>query len=284
MDQGLVYIITIAINRPMFEIFTYPFMVRAFLAGGAVAAVLGWLGTFVVTKKISFIGDGLAHASLAGIALALLLGWAPLPTAIVLSIIIAALIYFLEKKVGLSGDTAIAIMFTTGLALGVIILHYYQGYQPELISYLFGNILAISRADLQVILLASTIMLAILAIFNRHILFATLDSIGARLAGHKPWIYDLLLYIMTAVAIILSIKLVGIVLVSALLVTPSVIARLFARSFREFVFLAVVIALLVVFIGLIASFYLDWPSGATIILTGSLGFLLASLARWFLKP
>ncbi len=267
----------------MLEIFSYPFMIRAFLAGAAVAAVLGWLGTFVVTKKISFIGDGLAHASLAGIALALLLGWAPLPTAIILSVLIAAIIYFLEKKVGLSGDTAIAIMFTTGLALGVIILHYYQGYQPELISYLFGNILAIGSADLRVILLASALMLAILAFFNRHILFATLDPIGARLAGHKPWIYDLLLYMMSAVAIILSIKLVGIVLVSALLVTPSVIARLFARSFKEFVVLAVIIALIVVLVGLIASFYLDWPSGATIILTGSLAFLIASLVRWFLK-
>jgi len=258
-------------------------MLRAFLAGGAVAVVLGWLGTFVVTKKISFIGDGLAHASLAGIALAILAGFAPLPTALVVAVVIAVIIYFLEKKANISGDMAIAIMFTTSLALGVILLHYYQGYQPELISYLFGNILSISAYDLKFILGASLIIISALILFYRQILFATLDPIGAHLSGLKPWFYDLLLYIMTAVAIILSIKLVGIILVSALLVTPSAISRLFAKSYKHFTVWAIFLAVLIVFIGLIASYYLDWPSGATIILIGTSFFILTSAYKNLIK-
>mgnify|MGYP002682706356 FL=1 len=157
----------------MFEFLDYPFMLRAFFAGTAVAIILGWLGTFVVTRKISFIGDGLAHASLAGIALAILAGFAPLPTALIIAVLIAIIIYFLEKKANISGDMAIAIMFTTGLAIGIILLHYYQGYQPELISYLFGNILSISVYDLKFILAASLIIIITLSLFYRQILFVT---------------------------------------------------------------------------------------------------------------
>lgn len=265
----------------MFDFLQYPFMLRAFLAGSAVALVLGWLGTFVVIKKMSFIGDGLAHASLAGIALALLVGWAPLPVAIILAVIVAIIIYFLEKKTGLSGDMAIAIMFTTGMAVGIILLHYYQGYQPELISYLFGNILAINYQDLYVILTGSAVILLLLSIFYRRLLFATVDPVGAYLAGLKPWIYDLLLYIMTAVAIILSLKLVGIILVSALLVTPSAISRFYTTSFKSFSIYTAIISWLIVFIGLTASYHLDWPSGATIILTGSTLFFLSALINSF---
>ncbi|MFH2018879.1 MAG: metal ABC transporter permease, partial [bacterium] len=117
----------------MLEILQYPFMVRALVSGIFVAVLLGWLGTFVVTRKMSLIGDGIAHASLAGIAMALLLGWAPIPVAVILSIFIASFIYLLEKKTKISSDMAIAVMFTTGMAIGIILLHFYQGYQPELV-------------------------------------------------------------------------------------------------------------------------------------------------------
>ncbi|HZJ42092.1 MAG TPA: metal ABC transporter permease [Patescibacteria group bacterium] len=263
----------------MFDFFQYSFMVRALVAGSAVALVLGWLGTFIVTRKMSFIGDGLAHASLAGIALAILVGWAPLPTAVLVSVLLAVVIYYLEKKTNVSSDMAIAIIFTSGMALGLIMLHYYQGYQPELMSYLFGNILAISQFDFYFISIASAIILALLVIFHRLFLFATFDPIGAQMAGKKPGLYDLLLYIMTAVAIILSIKLVGIILVSALLVVPSAISRLFANSFTQFIVLAVISAIVIMSLGLFASYHLDWPSGATIILTGTLLFVLAGVFK-----
>lgn len=258
-------------------------MIRALLAGTFVSVLLGWLGTFVVTRKMSFIGDGVAHASLAGIALAVLLGWAPIPTAVVLAVVIAIIIYFLEKKTNISSDMAIAIMFTTGIAIGIILLHFYQGYQPELISYLFGNILTVNTLDLWSILIIGIFILFILSFFYRKMLFVTFDPSGAYLSGLNPWIYDLLLYISTAIAIVLSIKLVGIIMVSALLVTPSAIAKMFARNFKIFTFLTILFSISIVIVGLIASYYLDLPSGAMIILTGTSLFVVGYLGKMFVK-
>jgi len=262
------------------EFLQYPFMIRALVAGGFISILLGWLGTFIIIRKMSFIGDGIAHASLAGIAIALLLGWATIPTAILWSILIASFIYFLEKKTKISGDMAIAIMFTTGMAIGVILLHFYQGYQPELISYLFGNILTINSFDLFSIIIAAIIILSCLLIFYRRLLFTTLDPTGAYLSGLNPWVYDLVLYIITAVTIILSIKLVGIILVSALLVTPSALGKIFASSFKNFTFITIIFSLIIVISGLIISYYLDLPSGATIILTGTTLFGLSYLGKY----
>src|SRR3989339_495761 len=233
----------------MLEFLQYPFMIRALVSGIFVSILLGWLGTFVVTRKMSFIGDGIAHASLSGIALAILLGWAPIPTAVILASIIAVIIYFLEKKTNISSDMAIAIMLTTGMAIGIILLSFYQGYQPELMSYLFG----------------------------------TFDPVGSYLSGINNWIFDLLLYVSTAIVIILSIKLVGVILVSSLLVTPSAIAKMFVRSFKSFTWLTVLFSVLIISCGLILSYYLDLPSGATIILTGTALFILAYLFSLMLR-
>jgi zinc transport system permease protein len=260
------------------EIFQYPFMIRALISGVFIAVILGSLGVFVVIRKMSFIGDGIAHASLAGIALALLLGWAPIPVAVFFSAIIAALIYFFEKKTEISADMAIAIMFTTGMAVGIILLNFYQGYQPELISYLFGNILTINSYDLINIAVMGSLVLFSLLVFYRRILLSTFDPAGAYLSGLRPWVYDLLLYVATAISIVLSIKLAGIILVSALLVTPSAISGFFSSSFKSFLFLSMMISAAIVMIGLVLSYYLDLPSGAVIILTGTTMFLLSGIA------
>lgn len=258
-------------------------MVRALISGSFMAILLGWLGTFVVTRKMSLIGDGVAHASLAGIALALLLGWAPIPVAVVFAVIIAILIYLIEKKTNISSDMAIALMFTTGMAVGIILLHFYQGYQPELVSYLFGNILTINISDFYNILAFGSLILIFLIVFYRQILFSTFDPIGAYLSGLRVWFYDLLLYISVAVAIVLSIKLIGIILVSALLVTPSAIAKLFSKSFKSFVVYTVISSVLVVVSGLLASYFLDLPSGAVIVLVGTLIFTITFVLKKLIK-
>lgn len=263
----------------MLEIFEYQFMVRAMVAGVFVAALLGFLGSFVVVRRMSFMGEGIAHSSLAGIALALLLGWAPMPTAILFAVLVAVGIYFLEQKVNVSSDMAIGVVFTTGMALGVVLIGFYDGYQPELLSYLFGNILTINDSDLWTIIFSSLIIFSLLLVFYRKLVFTTFDRDGAYLSGISPWKFDLLLYIFTAVVIVLSIKLVGIILVSSLLIVPSAFSLLFARSFKSFCFFAVIVAIVTVFLGLVASYYFDLPSGATIVLTGSCFFVLGYLMK-----
>jgi len=258
-------------------------MLRALLAGAFISILLGWIGTFMVTRKMSFMGDGIAHASLAGVALAVLVGWAPIPTAIVLSIFIAIGIYLLENKTNITSDMAIGIMFTTGMAIGIILLNFYPGYQPELVSYLFGNILAINSHDLQLTFIIGTIVLAIMSLYYHKLVFTTFDREGSYLAGLNPWRYDLFLYIISAITIVLSIKLVGIILVSALIIIPSAISRIFASSFKYFTIFAVCSAVVITISGLIISYYLDLPSGATIIITGTTIFLLSSALKLLIR-
>ncbi|MBD3329981.1 iron chelate uptake ABC transporter family permease subunit [Candidatus Peregrinibacteria bacterium] len=263
----------------MFDIFFLPFMQRALIAGLMVAILLGSLGVFVNIRNLSFLGDGIAHASLAGIALALLVGWMPTPTALILALFLAVAIFALERYSRISGDTAIGILFTTGMAIGIILLHYTPGFQPELISFLFGNILAIQSQDLWLTLFVGTIILVVAMVISKKLAFISLDEEGAYLSGLNPKRYILILYILTSLAIVLSIKLVGIVLVSALLITPSAISRILAKSFSSFQVQSVVWACLIVVLGLFGSVLFDLPSGATIIIVGTTLFLLSLLGQ-----
>ncbi|USN53348.1 MAG: metal ABC transporter permease [Candidatus Nomurabacteria bacterium] len=261
----------------MFEIFTFPFMQRALVVGVTSAALLGWMGVYVISRHLSFIGDGIAHASLAAIAVAVLLGWAPLPVALVFSIVLAVILFLMEKKTNISRDTAIGILFVVGMALGIILLQFHQGYVPELISFLFGNILAIRTIDLSIVLILGACIGALLFVYRKQLTFITVDAEGAQLAGVNRNFFELLLYILTALTVVLSIKVVGIVLVSALLVIPSAISKSFAKSFIAFQWISIVASVLIVVVGLILSYVLDLPSGATIVLVGALSFFVVRL-------
>ncbi|MBT3816959.1 MAG: metal ABC transporter permease [Candidatus Magasanikbacteria bacterium] len=267
----------------MLDLFQYTFMQRAIIAGICSGISLGWLGVFLTTRKMSFLGDGLAHASLAGVAIAILLGWAPIPLAILFAVFIAIIIYIVEKKTTVSADMAIGMLFTASMAVGIILLQYYEGYQPELMSYLFGNILTITQTDLITIIFSTVIIIFLLLIHHRKLVFTTFDPDGAYLSGIDTWKYDILLYIISAVTIVLSIKLVGLILVSALIITPSAIGKLFAKSFTSFLVISTVFAINIVFWGIILSYILDWPSGATIILFGFTLFLLGSIIKKTIK-
>ena len=132
----------------MLEILQYPFMQRALIAGVVLALLLAVLGIFVILRKMSFWGDGIAHASLAGIAIGLFAGYNPLITAIIFAVIFALLVYFLERKTSLSSDVIIGILFTASMALGIVLINLKNTYQPDLLSFLFGNILAIKTGEL----------------------------------------------------------------------------------------------------------------------------------------
>lgn len=251
-------------------------MQRALVAGMISALLLGWVGVYVVSRKMSFLGDGIAHASLAGVAIALLAGLSPLPVALAVGVLIALIIFVIEKKTNVSRDAAIGVLFTSGMALGVVLLHFFEGYQPELISFLFGSILSVQTIDLIVMAVVGAILLLLLIIFRRQLTFMTIDPEGGYLHGLSSWGYDLMLYIMTALSIILSIKLLGIILVSALLIIPSSISKLISRSFGAFLRNAVLLSVAIVLAGLFFSYLLDLPSGATIVLTGAALFVLFS--------
>jgi len=262
----------------MAEMLQLPFMQRAILAGLVLGVLLSYLGIFVTLRKMAFFSDGIAHAALAGAAIGLLTRFSPLLSALAFSMLLAALVYWLEKKSSLSSDSIIGILFTSGMALGVLLISLRPGYQPELISYLFGNILAIRRQDLALIIVLTVVILAFIFSHKRKLTLLALDREMACMAGVNPDLYELLLYIMLACALVLGIRVLGVILVSAILIIPVSTARLLSRSFRALTWWTVLVAEFTILAGLLLSYFLDLPTGAVIVLSGSALFSLAFLA------
>ncbi len=264
----------------LLEIFQFPFMQRALIAGLFLGALLAVLGIYVSIKRMAFFGDGLAHASLAGIAFGLLLGWQPLWLAVLWAVGIALLMYLFEQRTGLSSDALIGIFFTASLALGMIVINTMPGYQPDLLSYLFGNILAVTLSESLVITGVAAGLLIVLGLWGRKLGLLTLDRQQAQLQGIKTTGLTIFLYLALAIAVVLGVKLVGVILVSSLLIVPAAAAKLISRSFKGMKRVAVILALAVVLVGLLLSYALDWPSGAMIVLVGFAAFL----ACWLVSP
>jgi len=262
----------------MVELLQLPFMQRALIAGLVLGVLLAYLGIFVTLRKMAFFSDGVAHAALAGAAIGLLTRFSPLVSALIFSILLACLIYWLEKKSSLSSDAIIGILFTSGMALGIVLISLRKGYQPELICYLFGNILAIRRQDLFLIVVLSILIMTFIVSHKRKLTLLALDREMAYMAGINPDFYQLLLYVMLACALVLGIRVLGIILVSAILIIPVSTARLFSRSFKALTLWTAVVAESVMIGGLLLSYYLNLPSGAVIVLTGSTVFSLTFIA------
>lgn len=263
----------------MTDILLHPFMLRALVVGALLAALLASLGIFVTLRRMAFFSDGIAHASLAGIAIAVLAGLAPLPIAIAWAAAIALIIWRLERDTRLPSDTIIGIFFTASMALGVVLMSFTNGYQPELVSYLFGSILAIRDADVAVTaLIAGAIMTWIIVSF-RQLTYLSLAHENAVVSGIRADLQTATLYVSLAVATVLGVKVLGIVLVSALLVLPAAASRMLTSTFKEFFAGAIMLAELMMLAGLAISFALDLPSGATVILVGTAVFGLAALLR-----
>lgn len=260
------------------EIFSYPFMQRALIAGLILGLLLSSLGIIATLRKMSFFGEGIAHASLAGIAIAILTGFSPLPIAIIWAIVVALFIYLLERSTKLHSDTVIGILFTASMALGVVLMSQTTGYQPELISFLFGSILAINTVDLIIIAILSAIILTWFYPSLSQLTYLSLSEDSATVSGIRTKIQTIIFYVALAIATVLGVKILGIILVSALLILPVASSRLIAKSFSSYVLWSIVICEASVVIGLYLSFIKNLPSGASIVLVASGFFVLSSLS------
>lgn len=257
----------------MFDILQYPFMQRALIAGVVLACLLAWLGVFVIMRRMSFFSDGIAHASLAGVATGVLAGIHPLATALVFSVVFSIVIYSLEKRTTLSSDAIIGILFTSGMALGVVLISFKRGYQPDLVSFLFGNILAIKSADLAIIAALSAGIIAFLAYNHKNITLMALDMDTAYMAGVRVDLLHVSFYIILAVSVVLGLKILGIILVSALLIIPASTAKLLSKSFKGLIVQSVIFSEVIVILGVALSYALDSPTGPMIVLVGTGVFL-----------
>lgn len=259
------------------HIFTYPFMQRALFAGALVGAGLALFGVYALARKLAFFGEGIAHASLAGIAIALLIGVAPLPIAMIWSVGIALALYKAERSTRLPSDAALGILFSASMALGVILMSYTKGYQPDLVSYLFGNILSVRTEDIPIII-AATALPIIWLIRNRKALTdISLNQETAAVRGVPVERLTLTFYICLSLVTVVAVKLLGLVLVSALLIIPASASRALAQTFSGYLFGAWIIAEASVLGGLVIATLADWPAGATVVLVGTACFLVTNI-------
>lgn len=257
----------------------YGFVIRALVAGVLIAGLFAILGNFVILRKMAFFGEGIAHASLAGVVIGLIAGGEPFVSGVIYAMVFAVLVYIFEKHTNLAPDSLIGVLFTSSLALGVLLINFKTGYQPDLLSFLFGNILTISNADLFfTVVVAALVAAFVLAKYKKYILFA-LSPEMAYLAKMKREFYHVLLYVMLAVSIVLGIKLLGIVLVSALLIIPASTAKLAARSFGSMLLLGIVFSEITLLFGIFASLLLNIPTSSAIVLSESALFLMVLIAQ-----
>ena len=255
----------------------FPFMQRAFLAAGFAAVVCALVGTFVVLKGLAFMGDAVAHSSLAGMSVAYFLGgnifWGALGWAVPASLLIT----FISRKANLRLDASIGIIFASGFALGIILMSRVTGYAADLFGLLFGNVLGISWAEVALIGGIAAAVSLVVAAFYKELLFTSYDATMSAASGIPVRFMQYLLPVLVGVTTVASLKAVGIVLVLALLVTPSATAMLLARRMPSIMAYSVAVGLLATILGLYLSFYADLPSGPSIVLVATGLFLLALL-------
>lgn len=246
------------------------FIQRAFLIGIIIAILSSVLSTFIVLKKYSLIGDGLAHTAFGGLALGYYLGLEPLWVAAVTVILGSMGITKATRSAKISSDAAIALFLQLGLASGIVLLSLARGFGVNLESLLFGSILLVNTEEIITATVILLVTLAIVFLFYKELAYVSFDEIQARAAGMRTWFFDYLISGLAAIAVIASIPIVGVLLISALLVLPGITSLQVSRSLRETVLLSPLFALLSVVIGLLLSIALDTASGATIVVTGLL--------------
>jgi len=263
----------------MIEIFQYEFMQRAFIAAVLVSVACGIVGTYVVIKRIVSLSGGISHAAFGGVGLGYFLGLNPVLAAIPFSIISAVGIGTINQRVKVSEDTAIGILWSVGMALGIIFINLTPGYAPDLFSYLFGNILTVANSDLVIMLILDLIIIITVFLFQREFLAVSFDEEFSKVIGmHSEFIY-LLLLSLVALSVVVLIKVVGVILIIALLSIPAAISKQFTYNIKKVMLYSVIIGIILNVTGLLLSYIFDLASGATIVLVLGIAFIISALIK-----
>ena len=259
----------------MLEILQYEFIQNALIAGLLASVACGIVGVYVVVKRIVSISGGIAHASFGGIGLGYFLGINPVLGAMFFAIASAMGIGLIIRRVRLPEDTAIGILWAMGMALGIIFIGLTPGYAPDLFSYLFGNILTVPTLDLVLMLILDIVIILVVVLLYKELLFLSFDEEFSTVVGVPTTRLYLLLLCLVALTVVVLIRVVGIILVIALLTIPAAIARHFTYSLKKMMLLAILLGIVFTFSGLWLSYLLDLASGATIILVSGLALFIS---------
>jgi zinc transport system permease protein len=264
----------------VFDVLQYEFMQNALLAGLLAAVACGIVGVYVVVKKVVFISGGIAHASFGGIGLGFLIGINPVLGAMIFTLASALGIGLVTRRTRLPEDTAIGILWAMGMALGIIFIGLAPGYAPDLFSYLFGNILTVPTFDLMLMLVLDIAIIVLVLLLYKEFLYLSFDEEFSTVSGMPTERLYLLLLCLVALTVVVLIRVVGIILVIALLTIPAALARQLTHSLKKMMLLAILAGVVFTIGGLWLSYLLDLASGATIILfSGTSLFVSFGIAR-----
>ncbi len=258
----------------LFSLFSYTFMQRALVVGLLVAPCAALLGVPLVLRRYAMIGDGLSHVGFGALSLAMALGVAPLPVALPIVVLSAFLLLRISENSKMQGDSAIALISSSAIALGVIITSLSDGMSTDVYDLMFGSILAMTKTDVWLSGVLSFTVLLIFIFCYRHIFSVTFDEDFAKTAGTPIRAYTMLIALLTAVTIVIGMRIMGAMLISSLIIFPALSAMQVFKSFKAVTICAAVLSVMAFLLGLLLSFFLSLPTGASIVLVNLVFFLV----------
>ena len=263
----------------LLHLLTYGFFQHAVLAALLMSISCGLIGTYIVSRRMVFISGGITHASFGGVGIGYYLGFPPLAGAAAVAVLAALTTENLTRRKIMRNDSIIAILWSLGMAIGIIFVYLTPGYAPNLMSYLFGSIITVTAADLWFMLALALTVTTVFILLYKPILYVSFDEQFARIRGIPVMFINYLLIILVALTIVLSIRTAGIILVLSVLTIPQNISNLFTKRFSHIMIGSVSLGFFASLLGLVLSYYLDIPSGATIIFTLVILYLVARLIK-----
>ncbi|MGN0987993.1 MAG: metal ABC transporter permease [Otoolea sp.] len=262
------------------EMLSYPFMVRALVGGILVSLCASLLGVSLVLKRYSMIGDGLSHVSFGALSVALAAGWSPLKVSIPVVVLAAFFLLRLTENGKIKSDAAIAMISASALAVGIIVTSLTTGMTTDVSSYMFGSILAMSREDVTLAAVLSVVVLGLFLFCYNKVFAVTFDESFAKATGVNVSVYNVLIAVLTAVTIVLGMRMMGAMLISSLIIFPSLTAMRIFKSFRGVVVVSGILSVICFFIGMTASYIYSTPAGASVVVVNLIFFLLFSLIQF----
>ena len=260
------------------EMFSYHFMTRAIVVGVLVSLCAALLGVSLVLKRYSMIGDGLSHVGFGALAIAGAMNVAPLALAVPVVVAAAFLLLRINQSSRIKGDAAIALISSSALAIGVAVVSVTTGMNTDVSNYMFGSILSLSKADAVLSIALSAVVLLMFVLLYPRIFAVTFDETFARATGAKSQLLNTVIAVLTAVTVVIGMRMMGALLISSLIIFPALTAMRLCRSFRSVVLCSAVVSVVCFVLGMTASYALELPSGASVVIVNIIAFLLFSFA------
>lgn len=262
----------------LIEMFSYPFMVRAVLVGSLVSLCSALLGVSLVLKRYSMIGDGLSHVGFGALAIATAMNAAPLAVAIPIVILAAVLLLRISGNSRIKGDAAIALISTGALAVGVMVISMTTGMNTDVYNYMFGSILAMSSQDVELSIFLSAAVLVLYVFFYNKIFAITFDETFAQATGVKANLYNTLIAVLTAVTIVLGMRMMGALLISSLIIFPALTSMRVCKTFKSVIINSAIVSVICLFIGISISYLCATPAGASVVIVNMGALLIYTIA------